>query len=52
MLRRVVREVASDLPDLISIDVPLEMFEPERAAYEALFGSSSRCNVRDRRLPC
>jgi SNF2 family DNA or RNA helicase len=36
MLRREVSEVAQDLPNRIDIDVPLEMFEPERRAYERL----------------
>lgn len=36
LLRREVSEVAQDLPDKISIDVFLEMFESEREAYEEL----------------
>lgn len=36
MLRREVADVAKDLPERIDIDVALEMFGPEAAAYDSL----------------
>jgi SNF2 family DNA or RNA helicase len=36
VLRRLVRDVAVDLPARIDIDVALEMFDPEAEAYDAL----------------
>jgi SNF2 family DNA or RNA helicase len=46
MLRREVAEVADDLPARIDIDVALEMFDPEAAAYDDLIRSSQQSGSR------
>lgn len=40
ILRREVVDVATDLPERVDIDIPLEMFEPEAAGYDELIAGT------------